>query len=102
MIGSRLTAYTRPGASIPLMPLPPTRNANMELQTEAALLRLVTDTDDETRAAPKLNCGTLEKPVGLFDSFVVVSANEAPVSNKMFLRSDEIGPVIWHGAAPLY
>jgi hypothetical protein len=60
----------------------------------------VTDTGDETLAAPKLNRRTFEKSVGLFDSFVVVSANEASVSNKMFLRSDEIGPVIWHGATP--
>ena len=67
----------------------------------AALLRLVTDTGDETFAAPKLNRGTFEKPVGLFDSFAVVSANEAPVSNKTILRY-EIGPIFWHGAAPLY
>jgi hypothetical protein len=67
----------------------------------AALLRLVTDTGDETFAAPKLNRGTFEKPVSLFDTFAVVSANEAPVSNKTILRY-EIGPIFWHGAAPLY
>jgi hypothetical protein len=61
----------------------------------------VADTGDETFAAPKLNRGTFEKPVGLFDSFAVVSANEAPVSNKTILRY-EIDPIFWHGAAPLY
>jgi hypothetical protein len=66
----------------------------------AALFRLVTDPGDKPRAAPKLNRGTFEKPLGLFDSFAVVLANEAPVSNKMFLRSDEIGPVIWHALCP--
>ena len=69
--------------------------------TEAALLRLMTDTGDETCAAPKLNRGTFEKPAGLFDSFAVVSANEAPVSNKTILGY-EIDPIFWHGAAPLY
>jgi hypothetical protein len=71
-----------------------------EAPPTAALLRLVTDTGDETFAAPKLNRGTFEKPVGLFDSFAVVSANEASVSNKTILRY-EIGPIFWHGACSL-
>jgi hypothetical protein len=62
---------------------------------------LTYDPGDEPSTTPKLNCGAFEKPVGLFDSFAVVSASEAPVPNKM-VTSDEIGPVIWHGAAPLY
>jgi hypothetical protein len=35
------------------------------------------DPCDETRAAPKLNRGTLEKLLGLVDSFTIVSASEA-------------------------
>ena len=70
--------------------------------TEAALLRLVTDPGDEPGAAPKLNRGTFENLVGFFDSFAVVLANKAPVSDKMNRGPDEIGPVILHGAAPLY
>ena len=76
------------------MPLPPTRNASMELQTEAALLLLVTDPGDEPSATPKLNRGTFKNLLGLFDSFAVVFANEDPVPEKMNRRSDEIGPVI--------
>jgi hypothetical protein len=61
----------------------------------------VTDPGDKPRAAPKLNRGTLEKPLGLLDSFAVVSANESPVPNKrIILESDEIGPVIWHALCP--
>jgi hypothetical protein len=71
--------------------------------TEAALLWLLTDDPgDEPSTTPKLNCGAFENLLGFFDSFAVVLANEAPVPNKTFLTSDEIGPVILHGAAPLY
>ena len=38
---------------------------------EAALLRLVTDPGDKSRAAPKLNGRTFEKLLGLFDRFAV-------------------------------
>jgi hypothetical protein len=68
--------------------------------TEAPLVRLVTDPGDKPRSTPKLNRGTFEKPLGLIDSFAVVSANEAPVSKEMILRCDEIGPVIWHAFCP--
>jgi hypothetical protein len=70
-------------------------------QTEAALLWLLTDDPgDEPSTTPKLNRGTFENLLGFFDSFVVVLANEAPVPNKMFLTSDEIGPVILHAFCP--
>jgi hypothetical protein len=49
---------------------------------------------DEPSTTPKLNRGALEKILGFFDSFAVVSANEDPVPNKMVLGTDEIGPVI--------
>ncbi len=62
-----------------------------------ALLWLLTDDPgDEPGTRPKLNRGTFEKLLGFFDSFAVVLANEAPVPNKMFLTSDEIGAVILH------
>jgi hypothetical protein len=62
--------------------------------TEAALLRLVTDPGDEPSTTPKLNCGTFENLLGLFDSFAVVFANEDPVPDKMNRRPDEKGSVI--------
>jgi hypothetical protein len=40
-------------------------------RTEAALLRLVTDPGDKSRAARKLNGRTFEKLLGLFDGFAV-------------------------------
>jgi hypothetical protein len=55
---------------------------------------LTDDPGDEPSTTPKLNCGAFEKLFGFFDSFAVVLANEAPVPNKMFLTSDEIGSVI--------
>jgi hypothetical protein len=55
---------------------------------------------DEPSTTPKLNCGALEKLLGFFDSFAVVSANEDPVPNKMVLASDGIGPVILHVVVP--
>ena len=39
--------------------------------TEAALVRLVTDPGDKSRAAPKLNGRTFENLLGLFDRFAV-------------------------------
>ena len=72
-----------------------------EAPTEAALLSLLTDDPgDEPRTTPKLNCGAFENLLGFFDSFAVVLANEAPEPNKMFLTSDEIGPVILHAFCP--
>ena len=62
----------------------------------------MTDPSDETRATPKLDRGTLENLLGFFDSFAVIFANEEPVPDKMNLGSDEIGPVMLHGAAPLH
>jgi hypothetical protein len=59
----------------------------------------VTDPGDEARAAPKLNRGTFEYLLGLFDSFAVVLANEPSIPDKMNLRPDEIGPVIYHCVA---
>jgi hypothetical protein len=55
---------------------------------------------DEPSTTPKLNCGGLEKLLGFFDSFAVVSANEDPVPSKMVLASDGIGPVILHVVVP--
>jgi hypothetical protein len=55
---------------------------------------LTDDPDEEPSTTPKLNRGTFEKLLGFFDSFAVVLANEASIPNKMFLTSDEIGPVI--------
>src|SRR3979411_1496089 len=73
----------------------------MEEPAAAALLSLFTDDPGaEPSTAPKLNCGTFENLLGFFDSFAVVLANEAPVPNKMFRTSDEIGPVILHAACP--
>jgi hypothetical protein len=63
---------------------------------------LTDDPGDEPRTTPKLNCGALEKLLGFFDSFVVVLANEASVPNKMFLTSDEIGPVVYHALYPRF
>ena len=74
-----------------------------KMPTEAALLWLLTDDPgDEPSITPKLNCGAFEKLLGFFDSFAVVFANEEPVPDKMNLGSDEIGPVMLHGAAPLH
>jgi hypothetical protein len=64
-----------------------------EAPTEAVLLRLVTDPGDEPSTTPKLNRGTFENLLGLFDSFAVVFANEEPVPDKMNRGPDEIGPV---------
>jgi hypothetical protein len=60
----------------------------------------VTDPGDKTRAAPKLNRGTFEYLLGLFDSFAVVLANEPSIPEKMNLRPDEIGPIICHALRP--
>ena len=54
---------------------------------------LTDDPGDEAGTTPKLNRGALEKLLGFFDGFAVVSANEASVPDKMILRPDEIGPV---------
>jgi len=61
---------------------------------------LTENPSDEPSATPKLNRGALEKLLGFFDSFAVVSANKDPVPNKMVLASDGIGPVILHVVVP--
>jgi hypothetical protein len=57
---------------------------------------LLTDPSDKPSTTPKLDHGAVEKFLGFFDSFAVVSANEDPVANKMVSASDGIGPVILH------
>ena len=70
----------------------------MRTPTEAVLLR--PEPSDEARAAPKFDHAIIEKRLGLFDGFAIIAANDSSEVFKMFVESDEIGSVIYHGAAP--
>jgi hypothetical protein len=46
------------------------------------------DPSDEPSTTPKLNRGALEKLLGFFDSFAIVTTNKDPEPSKMVLWSD--------------
>ena len=61
----------------------------------------MTDTGDETRAAPKLNVVSINELFGRFDGGGIVRVIVQEIgSNGIERPFDDVGAIIWHGAAP--
>jgi hypothetical protein len=63
--------------------------------------RLVSQSSNETLAAPKLDIATIDKAPGLLDGFGIISANQRLRAYKMPVAPDGKCPVLYH-SPPLH
>ena len=68
--------------------------------TEATLLRIGFQLDNEPGAIPKLNGAAIDKALGLSDCLGIIGTHERLESDKMSVAPDGVGAIFGHPLVP--
>lgn len=76
------------------------RERGRKLRSNVFRLGSTAQPRDHSRAAPKLYVMTVNQPLGLFFSFIVIGANQRFKAREMAVFANNISAILWHTGRP--